>query len=487
VIKQEVDAFLSALADTPELWRSVHLRVVAIWADNAWQNLATSVFLDARSPRRVPLVKDLPKLERIIAIQEVLPIQVLPSLIQRLRVRGSLNVSGTTVGFLTDGDGGPFSKPYGHAYHSRGLSLDDYIRGPFERGHVLGLYASGGAYQLFREFPGGQNAVDVALRLAGWQGLDELVLRGLGEVAAPPYNTGRRISFIAPIEAVLLESGCSLRDGELEYEVFAGSRAAGGSATLTVTGEDASGKRVGLHIPLKKKPWTSHDGGWKQSARIRVPKSGKLYLTLHTSGYELGRLVLLDQGKTVARPPLLMLAHDALFKTARPFPEVLLAPRSSEGREFERAVSKLFTYCGFPTDQPGKVPQEQNGPDVLVEVPGRNLLLVIETTVKHLMNDEDGKLNRLTKRSSDVRYAVKNLDVEVVPLMVVPWPRETLVPVELEEAEKNGVRVLSNEDLSELLSMALAHRSLREVAHYLVPEPPTPPRTSFSERNPLAD
>lgn len=101
-------------------------------------------------------------------------------------------------------------------------------------------------------------------------------------------------------------------------------------------------------------------------------------------------------------------------------------------------------------------------------------------------------MNRLTKRSADIRFAVKHLDVEVVPVMVVPWPREVLVPVEMEEADKNGVRVLGNEDLAQILSMALSHRPLREIAHHIVPEAPKPPRRRggfmlLEDRNPLAE
>jgi hypothetical protein len=489
VTKQNVDAFLGSLADTPELWRSMHIRVVAIWAKDAWQNLITSVLLDQRPPENVPLADDLPKLDRITAIQEVLPIEALPRLLQRLRVRGTLPISGTTVQFLTAGYGEPFSKPYDSSYHRRGLSLDDYVPGDFQRGHALVLFGDNGA-ELSREFPGDQSGIDVALRLAGWQSLNELALRAFGEVMAPPYTSARRITFIAPLKVALVDGSCELSEGALSYAVSAGSREAGGKAAISVTGEDKTGKRIFRLLPLADKRWKKQGERVVHSGKVRLANARKVEITLHMAGYQLGSATVTGQGKRPDRPPLMMLAHDALFTGQRPFQDVLLAPKNSEGRPFERAVAKLFAYCGFPTDQPGQIPAEQNGPDVLVEVPGRNLLLVIETTVKHLMNDEDGKMNRLTKRSADIRFAVKHLDVEVVPLMVVPWPRETLVPVELEEAVKNGVQVLGNEDLAHLLSMALSHTPREQIANYLVPEPPKPRRKGLSqlvERNPLAD
>lgn len=487
--KQDADGFLSAVADTPELWRSVNVRVVAIWARDAWQNVVASAHLDHREPEKIPLVPDLPRLDRLVALQEVFPVERLPTLIQRLRVRGTMNVSGTEVRFRSGGYENPFSRPYSSYYLRRGLSLSGYTRQRFDHGHTLIAYGESGS-AIFREFPGGKDGIDVTLRRAGWQSLNELVLRGMGEVTAAPSETSSLlISFYAPIEVSLLSDQCCFRNGELTYVVSAGSKEAAGRAMITVTGENSAGKRIVRNIELATKRWTKRSGILRHSGRLRVAKTETVHLTLHAVGYELGRLTLVDEGTQYVSPPLLMLAHDALFAGERDFREVLLAPKSSEGRPFERAVAKLFAYCGFPTDQPGKVPQEQNGPDVLVAVPSRNLLLVMETTVKHLMND-DGKMNRLTKRTADVRFAVKHLNVDVTPIMVVPWPRETLVPVELHEAGQNGVRVLCNEDLAELLSMALARKPLSAIANYIVPEPPRPGRglsALLRERNPLAD
>ena len=489
--KDDADAFLGAVARTPDLWHSVNFRAVAIWINDAWQNLVASVHLDLRPPEQVPVAEDLPKLERLVVLQEVFPIQALPQLIQRVRLRGTVSLSGKAVHFLaTDGYTHRFGKPYSNSYHRCGLSLDDYIRGDFTHGHVLVASGDSGA-ELFREVPDGQNGVDVALRRVGWQSLNEVVLRGLEDVRTAPVSSSARVTFVAPLEVTLLEGDCALRAGELRYGVLARSRDAGRRATLTITGEDVRGRRIGHSIPLGAKGWAKQSRKFRHSGKVRLANAEKLQLTLQVAGYEVAAVTLSDQGEQPDIPPLLMLAHNALFKGDRSFRDVLLEPKDSEGRPFERAVAKLFSYCGFPSDQPGKIPQEQNGPDVLVEVASRNLLLVIETTVKHLMNDEDGKMNRLTKRSADIRFATKHLNVEVVPVMVVPWPRETLVPVEMEEAEKNGVRVLGNEDLEQLLSMALAHRPLREIAHFILPEAPKPRRRGglvlLEDRNPLAD
>jgi hypothetical protein len=490
VYKNDADAFLGAVARTPELWRSVNFRSVAIWINDAWQNLVASVHLDPRPPEKVPVAEDLPMLQHLIVLQEIFPIQDLPRLIQQVRLRGRVSLLGKTVHFLaTDGYTHRFGKPYSNSYSRCGLSLDEYIRGNFTQGHALLVSGDSGA-ELLREFPDGQNGVDVALRRAGWQSLNEVVLRGLEEVRAAPISSSARVTFVAPLEVTLLEGDCALRAGELRYGVLARSKDAGRRATLTITGEDVRGGRIGRSIPLAAKGWAKQNTGFRHLGKLRLANAEKLQLTLQVAGYEVAAVTLSDQGDKPDTPPLLMLAHDALFSPKRSFRDVLLTPTTSEGRPFERAVAKLFSYCGFVSDQPGDVPEEQNGPDVLVEVPERNLILAIETTVKHLMND-DGKMNRLTKRSADIRLAVKHLNVDVAAVMVVPWPRETLVPVEMAEAEKNSVRVLGNEDLEQLLAMALAHRSLRSIAHFIIPEAPKPRRrgglTLLEDRNPLAD
>jgi hypothetical protein len=313
-----------------------------------------------------------------------------------------------------------------------------------------------------------------------------MLLRGLGDVMAFDSGTSARVTLVAPLEAALVGEECSWRNGVLRYKVLAGSEDVARRATLTVAGV-AEGKRFSREVPLvggrfvREKPYVRHVG------TLRLPKAERVDVMLHLNGFELGTARVVDAGTEPAHPPLLKMAHDSLFSGPRSFEDILLSPSGTEGREFERAVAKLFSYCGLACDQPGRVPQEQNGPDVLVEIPQRNLLLVAETTVKHLMND-DGKLNRLAKRTANVRLALKETGAQIIPVMIVPWARETLVPVEMEEAERNGVVVLAHEDLADLLQMAMRRESPRQVAHRIVPEARARARQEWpgSTRNPMA-
>lgn len=485
MVKEDADRFLGAIAETPDLWRSINFRVVAIWANEAWQSLVATAHLDSRLPQDVPRTPDLPSLERLVGLQEVFPIEVLPNFIRRLRLHGTMEVAGQPIRFLRGLRDEPFRQPYDSSYHRRGLSIDDYFRSEFEYGHALMLSGDTGS-ELFRRFPGDYLGVDVALRRAGWQNLHELLLRGLGDSLRFEATGGRRIIFIAPLEIKLPKAACSLQEGQLNYAVLAGTKEAAARAVLTINGEDAHGRRIARIVTLRDKRWGRRKQRFEHSGTQRLPRGSKVHVTLHVEGYEVGDAALSDEGRPRQRLPLLMLAHDSLFPSERAFRSVLLEPLQSEGRPFERAVAKLFCYCGFPSDQPGKVPQEQNGPDVLAELPERNLLLVIETTVAHLINDEDKKMNRLTKRASNLRLALEPVNAEVVPVMVVPWPRATLVPVEVEEAVQNGVRILCQEDLALLLSMAQAGTPVRRIADYIVPEPPKPAGPAYPRhRNPL--
>lgn len=486
-MKEEIAGFLSALADTPELWRSINVRAVAIWTNGSWENLVATAHLDPRPPEEVPRVRDLPHLEQLTVLQEIFPVAVVPDLLRRIRLRGTLDVAGKAVRFTREAGNQPFAQPYTSAHHWRGLSIANYVRGEFERGHSL-MATGGSASELFRQFPGDQNGVDVALRRAGWQNLHELVLRALDDVLRFDSTGSRRITFVAPLEVTLDESACALQGGELRYTVLAGTKEAAARSVLTVCGEDVRGRRIARTIPLATKRWVRDKRRFRYSGKLTLGKGSSVDITLQIAGYELGRATLSDTDVPRERAPLLMLAHASLFPGERAFRSVLLEPRMNEGRLFERAVAKLFGYCGFPSDQPGKVPQEQDGPDVLAEVRDRNLLLVIETTVAHLINDEDKKMNRLTKRAANVRLALQPVDAEVIPVMIVPWPRVTLVPVEVEEAATNGVRILCREDIAHLLEMAMAGTPLREIADFIVPEPREEGGrgyASLTPRNPL--
>lgn len=487
MLKEDIAAFLAAIQETPELWRSVDMRTVAVWRKDEWHNVVTLARLDARLPADIPRLENLPVTQRVAARQEVFPVESLPDVIKRIRVRGSLLVDGVAIRFTGDNHEEPFKTPYRNSHHRAGLSLDDYLNGPYLYGHSL-MLLGGSVYQAWEHFDAGRYGLDAELRRAGWDGLDDLLYHGFGDVLAVPSNSSRRINFVAPLEVSLDTVRCRLQSGTLTYSVSASSKASGARAKLLITGIGPANQRIARNISLKDRRWVRRGGVQICTGTERRLKSDKIHISLQIAGYELGRTTVSDEGYGDARP-LLMLAHETVWPGKRSFREVLLNPLPSEGRPFERAVGKLFQYCRLLTDHAGRIPEEQNGPDILVEVPERKLLFAIETTVAELMND-DGKMNRLTKRSADLRYALKDVGASVLPLMIVPSPRETLVPVELEGAEKNGVRVLCREDLEAIYNMAMSHSPTRQIVSYITREPEQPTSREirlYVERNPLAE
>lgn len=485
VIHDDIRSFLGAVAETPELWRSIDVRCVVVWMKDEWQNLNCRVRLDPRLPEEVPIEDNLPKLNRVAVLQEVFPVTELPRLLQQIRLRGRVRVSRASVRFLArDSKYNHFVEPYSSSYSRVGLSLTDHISGPWERGHAL-MLSGDTASHVFEEFRGTGGGLDAIFRRAGWNGLNEVMLRTLGDVLALSWSHPCRATFIAALEVDLDAARCSLRDGVLTFTVLSGSRLAAQRAELIVVGE-ASGSRVFRTVALSECSWEASVHGYEYTGHVELSGVNKCTVSLHVVGYDLGVFDVEEQAEE-GRPPALLTAHRTIFPDAPDLRRIVLEARSNEGRNFERGIARLFSYCGFRVDHPGQIPYEQNGPDILVEITDRRLLLVVETTVAHLMNDT-GKLNRVAKRAADVRLRLTQIDFDVIPLMVVPWERETLVLSELADAQSNNVTVVCKEDLDALLSMVETGADQRMIAQYLFPEPPQAPGYSWPvERNPLAD
>jgi hypothetical protein len=475
VLRDDISRFVSALADTPGMWVSVNHRTLALWIGGRWHNLVSTIQLDHRPKDAVPIFDRPPDGRNgVLGAQQILPITSLVQLLASLRLRGRARFGDREVWFLRRGRTKNEMEPYDHGNHIFGWELNNHIRGPYLKGHLLSIYG-GSVQEILEDLPGGIRGVNKLLRREGWQDLNELLALGLGDMGTISENNLTRITITAPLPVELEGNSCTFSGSRIRYTIVAASRSGADHATITVGGQDREGSRIGIQTPAKGGGWRRHPRGYVRSGSIRVRPAERVRLSLNVGNHEVSDLILIstEEGEdTRERVPVLRQAHEILFPSKRSFEEVLLRPLQTEGREFERAVAKLFEYCGCVSDHPGQTPGEQNGPDILVYHRERNILLVIETTVKHLLTD-DRKLYRLAKRANDVRVEVRHTGVEVVSCFVIPWSREVIPPGELREAEENDARVICREDLEILLSFATADSPSDRVFSYFVPLPPT--------------
>lgn len=69
----EITTFLSAVSETPDLWQSLELRIIAVRLGDRWHSLSLRCQLDARTPDSIPRLAALPITKRVACWQDVRP------------------------------------------------------------------------------------------------------------------------------------------------------------------------------------------------------------------------------------------------------------------------------------------------------------------------------------------------------------------------------------------------------------------------------
>ena len=116
--------------------------------------------------------------------------------------------------------------------------------------------------------------------------------------------------------------------------------------------------------------------------------------------------------------------------------------------DFEMGVATLFSMLGFSVMQMGKrTARLQDGPDILAITPAGHIA-VIECTLGHLANND--KMSKLSLRTIQLREEMNKSGSGprlIQPVIVTAYSREE-VSADLSDAEKRGIAVITQEDLS---------------------------------------
>jgi hypothetical protein len=456
--REDVQAFLDDVAESPHLWNTIDLRVLALFVEGQWHNLSARCVLEPHPPDQVRTPAYLPRTPDIAVLHAVHSIDDLPMLTESVQA-GILGLDGHEIRFVQSNHERHLVGPYEKSFHSRAGSLAGEVHGPFLRGHLLSL-RGGGTSDIFSRYPRGLEGLNHRLRTLKhpWDGLHALSRHGLGSVHGVSREMSCTISFIAPLEATLVDHECALANGVLRFSLLAGSVAARENCVLGIFGRSHSGAIISRTLRLHRRRWRRDPHGYRYEATVTLKEAAHLTLMLHVANHDVGNLHLYDRSGAL---PVLLVASQALIPEARKFEQYLLNPDSSESREFERAVTRLLTLCGFQVDAVGDAPKTSNTVDALVLSPDGSTLLTVECTTGSLHND--GKLGKLVRRTVQVREALTDMAVSVFPLMVSSWSNLEASSSEVEAADADGVRVLWSEDLEELLALALNDATVEEI------------------------
>lgn len=131
-------------------------------------------------------------------------------------------------------------------------------------------------------------------------------------------------------------------------------------------------------------------------------------------------------------------------------------------RDFEKGVAFLANLLGFAIVPFSVIPQLADGPDVIASTPNGNAA-VIECTIGHLT--ENNKLAKLVRRTNLLKEKLRlagHGHLKVQPVIVSLLSRAEL-QVELFEAGKHNVAVISKEELQTLINETILFPNAEEL------------------------
>lgn len=205
--------------------------------------------------------------------------------------------------------------------------------------------------------------------------------------------------------------------------------------------------------------WTHRDDFQEGVAQIDVGDAPVLQAFLSYQETALHQWWVIDPDKRLN-------LRQAVYEVFDPQLEALKAFVNGQGREtsrdFEKGIAFLVNLLGFAIVPFSIIPQLADGPDVIASTPNGNAV-VIECTIGHLT--ENNKLAKLVRRTNLLKEKLRlagHGHLKVQPLIVSLLSRAEL-QVELDEAGKHNVAVISKEELQKLISETILFTNAEEL------------------------
>jgi hypothetical protein len=224
-----------------------------------------------------------------------------------------------------------------------------------------------------------------------------------------------------------------------------------GGVVLSLVAEIADGK-----IARLRHAFSEGEKGSGLSAVFEFPKplvGGGLALTYR--GIEADRLELHGRVEPSANPRLAVL--EELVGGAD---SLLQGLGGASGKRLEEWASLLFDALGLSVVRYGFLPDD--APDLIAFPNFMRWFLVIECTSRE--PDLGGKLTKLSTRSKELS---RRTGLNAYPVIVSGLDRALINKTDLEKAAKELIAVVSANEFSELMTLALRGAETKEVRAYL--------------------
>lgn len=157
-------------------------------------------------------------------------------------------------------------------------------------------------------------------------------------------------------------------------------------------------------------------------------------------------------------------AHQAVDRSGEFYLGALAGRGNDRGKDFERAVAWLMSFCGFTVVPYSQVKTfEQTAPDILAVSRRDNLVFGIECTVSS--PNTEGKLAKLRDRCRELRGFLP-AGVKLIPVVATALADSQIPASDRSLAAQDEIMLLSFERLSELHGLATAGQPVAKAVGY---------------------
>ena len=172
-------------------------------------------------------------------------------------------------------------------------------------------------------------------------------------------------------------------------------------------------------------------------------------------------LTLDDRTTLLANPRILAYSH---FDNDLSVLEKCLKGRGTDrAGDFELGVALLLHFCGLGTASYGQIGALQEEIDLVAFSPSSNEVIAAECTTADL--DVKEKLSKLSRRAKDLRARLATFSL--IPIMFTALEESRVAVSDLQKAATEGIGVIAQQGINELLHMAGQRKESGEVLRYL--------------------
>jgi hypothetical protein len=473
---KDVDRFMRLVRETPDLWRSVDVRTLAADIDGKQVNLLCTAALNEKAPADLPEESIDAMSSPIAAHRKVLDFADLDSLFDELK-SGAIRFGKKTVDFTHAGSTGKAGSAYSSGYTRRATTMPRAVRpGGFPIGHYL--IARGDMSQaVFSQVEDGLDGLNDSLRRMPrpWDGVDSIARHFLQTNSRIAFQGTVNFEAFAPIRARFGASKCGLTEGELSLCIVSDPDVA---PHLRVgyfgIGHD---DRIGRgNVPVTKEAWKSSGSHLVCSVAAPLPNAASASLFLSVGDSNIDRVEVGSPGYRAENHRAVAYAMtDPQLAVLR---KALTQKPGTREKHFEKGVTRLFYLGGLLSDSYAFEEDLTNGPDAHAFTPDGTSALLIECTVGPIAK----KLSQLVTRAAQLNRTLgADAPQTIVPLVATALQRSDLSENDLNAASADGIAVLAQEDLLDLLNVVGKRVSPAEVIAYCKTK--IPRRTDVTRTN----